>query len=263
MKVYDESGGLIEDYDLDAGYLEAKSKTVEHRWAVDAEEQGEWITTAEYPDTGGKDVEWRVTSPEKGHWETVDAETGEVVADFDGTVPDDLPHDVGTPDIWEYGVYVPYTEEELAAIEERKASGQRSAAKSRQTATALSMFVQSAALPRAEAVAVAFLYPEWDGGGVSYQAGQWVLYESDLYHVEQAHTSQPDWTPDAAPSLYTRMRLAPDGVRIWEQPTHAENAFDKGEKCHYPDADGSVYRSTMDGNTTEPTTVSAMWEEVE
>lgn len=262
MVVYDESGSLIENYDLDAGYLEYKSEEVEHLWVVDSEEQGEWVTTKEYPETGGKDVEWRVTAEEQGHWKTTNAK-GEEVADFDGTLSDDWSHDMPVPDVFEYAIYHPYTEEELEAIAAQKSAGQRAAAKSRQTATAVSMLVQQAALPRAQAVSVAFLYPEWDRGGASYKAGQWVLYEGDLYHVEQAHTSQPDWTPDAAPSLYTRIPMCPDGIRLWEPPTHAENAFDKGETCHYPDADGPVYRSTMDGNTTEPGTAGAMWEEVE
>lgn len=67
MVVYDESVHRIEEYDLDKGYLENKSEAVEHRWVVDSEEQGEWVTLKEYPETGGKDVEWRVTAEEQGH----------------------------------------------------------------------------------------------------------------------------------------------------------------------------------------------------
>ena len=117
MIVYDESGERLDSYDPDAGRVRIEEKDVLHRWVVDSEEAGEYVTVAEYPETGGKDVEWRVTRPEEGHWETVDAESGEVVADYGGVVHEDLPHDVGTPDIWEYGVYVPYTEEELAQME--------------------------------------------------------------------------------------------------------------------------------------------------
>lgn len=147
-----------------------------------------------------------------------------------------------------------------AAAEQRRIEAQAAALKQSQLAVAASMYVKNLALPRVEAVAVSTLYDDWSGDGVKYEKDQWVRYRGDLYHVEQAHTSQPDWTPDAAPSLYTRIPMCPDGIRLWEPPTHAENAFDTGERCHYPDADGPVYRSTMDGNTTEPTTVGAMWE---
>lgn len=144
--------------------------------------------------------------------------------------------------------------------EKRVAEAESAAVKQSQLAVAASMYVQSLALPRVQAVSVCMLYDEWSGDGVEYEAERWLRYGGDLYRVEQQHSSQPDWTPDAAPSLYTRIAMCPDGIRLWVAPTHAENAFDAGEKCHYPDADGPVYVSTMDGNTTEPGTVGAMWE---
>lgn len=119
MVVYDENGRRIEDYSLSKGYLENKSEAVEHRWVVDSEEQGEWVTLREYPETGGKDVEWRVTVAESGHWKTTDAE-GKEVADFDGNISDDWPHDIPIPDIFEYAVYHVYTSAELAELAEKK-----------------------------------------------------------------------------------------------------------------------------------------------
>lgn len=119
MVVYDESWHRIEEYDIDSGYLETKSEKVEHRWVVDSEEQGEWVTVKEYPATGGKDVEWHVTEEENGHWKTTD-EHGNVIDDFDGVISDDWPHDVPIPDIFEYSVYHAYTEAELAEIAENK-----------------------------------------------------------------------------------------------------------------------------------------------
>lgn len=262
MIVYDEDGIRLDDFDETTGRVEIATKDVVHKYVVDTEEQGHYQTIAEYPETGGKDVEWRVTSPEEGHWETVDSDTGEAVTDFDGVVPGDLPHDVETPDIWEYGVYVPYTAEELAQMEEDRAAAQSAALKQSQLAAAVSMYVKNLALPRVEAVAVSTLYDDWSGDGVKYEKDQWVRYRGDLYHAEQAHTSQPDWTPDAAPSLYTRIPMCPDGIRLWEPPTHAENAWDKGETCHYPDASGTVYVSKRDGNTSVPGT-DEWWEVAE
>lgn len=119
MVVYDESGNRIEEYDISKGYLTHKSKSVEHQWVVDSDEQGEWVTIKEYPETGGKDVEWRVTVAERGHWKTTDAE-GKEVTDFDGTLIDDWPHDVSVPDIFKYAVYHAYTSAELAELAEKK-----------------------------------------------------------------------------------------------------------------------------------------------
>ena len=119
MIVYNESGNRIEEYNIDKGYLTRKSKSVEHQWVVDSEEQGEWVTIKEYPETGGKDVEWRVTVAESGHWKTMDAE-GKEVADFDGNISDDWPHDMTIPDIFEYAVYHAYTSAELAELAKKK-----------------------------------------------------------------------------------------------------------------------------------------------
>lgn len=141
-----------------------------------------------------------------------------------------------------------------AAREEAERATQRDALLQSQLATAAAMYVKAASLPRVQASSVCTLYDEWSGKGVKYTRGQWLRYGDDFVRVEQDHTSQPDWTPDAAPSLYTLLPLAPDGIRIWETPTHAENAFDTGERCHHPGADGDIWVSGRDGNTSEPGT---------
>lgn len=45
--------------------------------------------------------------------------------------------------------------------------------------------------------------PEWSPDGVSYEVGDLVTFEGTEYRALQAHTSQPGWTPAAAPSLWT------------------------------------------------------------
>lgn len=44
-------------------------------------------------------------------------------------------------------------------------------------------------------------YPEWDAG-VTYEPGFKVRYKGNLWRVVQAHTSQADWEPDNAASLW-------------------------------------------------------------
>lgn len=143
---------------------------------------------------------------------------------------------------------------------EAQAAAQAAALRSSQLETAVALYVRAAALSRVQAISVCALYDEWSGGGVKYKKGQWLRYGQDFAYVEQDHTSQGDWTPEEAPSLYTLFRLAPDGIRIWEQPTHAENAFDTGERCHYPGAGGQVYVSKIDGNTTVPGSDNRYWD---
>ena len=150
-----------------------------------------------------------------------------------------------------------------AAREEAARSAQREALRESQLSAAAERYVRaesaSGALDRRSAVGLSTLLDEWSGDGVRYAAGGWLSYGGDVYHIETTHTSQPDWAPDASPSLFTRIPLAPDGVRVWERPTHAENAFDLDERAHYPGEDGEIWVSLIDGNTTEPGSDPRWW----
>lgn len=92
------------------------------------------------------------------------------------------------------------------------------------------------------------LYPTWKEGK-NYVAGERVLYNEVLYKVLQDHTSQADWMPDAAPSLFAKV-LIPDADIIpeWEQPD-STNPYMKGDKVTH---NGKVWVSNVDGNVWEP-----------
>ena len=92
MDMYDEQGNPVTDYDPAKGRLEMQ-KRIHHHEAVEAvEEQGHWENIAEYPETGGKDVQWVVDVPGVEAQEAWDEEET-------------------------YWLYIPYTEEELAQME--------------------------------------------------------------------------------------------------------------------------------------------------
>lgn len=113
-----------------------------------------------------------------------------------------------------------------------------------------------------QAVSMAALYPEWSGDGVGYTApASIVMHGGALWRCLQTHTSQADWAPGAAPSLWSRIDLAPDGIRVWRPPTCAEDAWNQGDRCHHPGATGAVYESLPDSNHTEPP--SRFWRAVD
>ena len=99
-----------------------------------------------------------------------------------------------------------------------------------------------------QALAVPVLYPAWRSG-VNYAAGIRVLYNSILYKVLTAHTSQDDWTPDAAPSLFAKV-LIPDETIIpeWQQPD-STNPYSAGDKVTH---NGKTWVSDIDNNVWEP-----------
>ena len=99
-----------------------------------------------------------------------------------------------------------------------------------------------------QALDVPALYPAWRSG-VTYTAGQRLLYNSVLYKVLQDHTSQETWTPEAAPSLFAKV-LIPDETVIpeWEQPD-STNPYRKGDKVTH---NGKTWVSDIDNNVWEP-----------
>lgn len=107
-----------------------------------------------------------------------------------------------------------------------------------------------------QALKASALYPKWKVG-TDYQKDKRVLYNNILYKVLTDHTSQADWTPDAAPSLFTKV-LIPDKNVIpeWEQPD-STNPYSKGNKVTH---NGKTWRSTIDGNVWEPGVYG--WEEI-
>lgn len=107
-----------------------------------------------------------------------------------------------------------------------------------------------------QALKASALYPKWKVG-TDYRKDERVLYNDILYKVLTDHTSQADWTPDAAPSLFAKV-LIPDKNVIpeWEQP-ESTNPYGKGDKVTH---NGKTWRSTIDGNVWEPGVYG--WEEI-
>lgn len=107
-----------------------------------------------------------------------------------------------------------------------------------------------------QALKASALYPKWKVG-TDYQKDERVLYNDILYKVLTGHTSQADWAPDAAPSLFAKV-LIPDKNVIpeWEQP-ESTNPYGKGDKVTH---NGKTWRSTIDGNVWEPGVYG--WEEI-
>jgi hypothetical protein len=110
-----------------------------------------------------------------------------------------------------------------------------------------------------QALQSSVLFREWNGDGIVYEIGQRVTYNEILYKVLQSHTSQADWTPDMATSLYTKV-LIPDENIIpeWVQPD-STNAYMTGDKVMF---EGKTYESLIDNNIWNPIDYPAGWQEV-
>lgn len=111
-----------------------------------------------------------------------------------------------------------------------------------------SMDAASIVLTDEQAAKAPRLYPAWKESE-SYAVGERIRYNGILYKVLQAHTSQEDWTPDVAVSLFAKVLISdPMTIPAWEQP-ESTNPYKKGDKVTH---NGSTWVSTVDNNVWEP-----------
>lgn len=92
------------------------------------------------------------------------------------------------------------------------------------------------------------VFAPWQSG-VAYAVNALRSYEGKLYRCLQAHTSQENWTPSSASSLW---KLAGDPAveyPLWSQPVGAMDAYSMGDKVTY---NGKHYVSEIDSNVWSP-----------
>ena len=90
---------------------------------------------------------------------------------------------------------------------------------------------------------------------IEYKVGQLRQYSGKLYKCVQAHTSQEDWTPEAAASLWAKASDPAEEFPDWSQPVGAHDAYMAGDKVTF---NGQHYISTVDNNVWQPDTYG--WE---
>ena len=101
------------------------------------------------------------------------------------------------------------------------------------------------------------IYPQWDSNGYDYFQGERVSYNDKYYRCIQSHTSQADWTPDSAVSLWVSISDPSEEYPEWVQPTGAHDAYNKGDKVSHND---KHWTSDIDANVYEPSVYG--WSEV-
>ena len=123
---------------------------------------------------------------------------------------------------------------------------------------ALTFFAET--LSDAQALQVPMLFDEFDGNGVAYEVGKRIVFEGVLYKVIQAHTSQAEWTPVAAPSLFAKVinETIDGSIPEFEQPD-STNPYMKGDRVIF---NGKVYESLIDNNVYSPSDYPTGWKEI-
>lgn len=103
------------------------------------------------------------------------------------------------------------------------------------------------------------LYPEWQGDGVVYKAGERVRRNGVLYTILTSHIAQEDWTPESAVSLFAKVLVSDkDEIVDWEQPI-GTNGYKIGDKVRY---DGKIYENLLSVNVWSPVAYPTGWKQI-
>ena len=112
-----------------------------------------------------------------------------------------------------------------------------------------------------QAVEMVFALPKWMAEK-QYNVGDRVRYGEKVYRVLQAHTSQNDWTPVLATSLFAEILPGQEGsgeeIGDWVQPD-STNPYMTGDKVRF---EGKIYESLIDNNIWSPAAYPAGWREI-
>ena len=119
-----------------------------------------------------------------------------------------------------------------------------------QQAAILVAQLQAQSLTDAQAITVKAIYPAWSPDGVQYPVDYKVLQDDVLYKCLQEHTSQENWAPGVAPSLWTAVASGEqagtleDTIPVPETVATAGMEYEKGK---YYSEGGTVYLMDRQG----------------
>lgn len=131
------------------------------------------------------------------------------------------------------------------AIEADKANRKRNA------------FISAIDLDTADDEILEELTRPWEPDGY-FTRGEPVSHNGARYKVLQSHPAQPDWSPDAAHSLFAPFLTSPTGPLPWIQPDNT-NPYMIGDQVTF---NGKTYESTIDNNVWSPEAYPQGWREV-
>ena len=116
-------------------------------------------------------------------------------------------------------------------------------------------------VPCDDVVAFRDYWPEWKPG-TSYRHNDPLTYEGRYFRASKDMTSKSIYPPGTAESEYYEVTLADDGVIVWYEVRGEYNMVYKGERRHYPDENGPVYRA-IENTAYSPDAYPQHWEKAE
>ena len=185
----------------------------------------------------------------EAEWLDLLTETGQII--YDPSDPSDLTK-------IKIQARPPLPEPEWAAVEKIKAEKKAAQQVAMQTLAQMQALTMAATMPKDKLLSIKALFPEWEdllGAAITKINTPYVQYQGKLYLVNQGHTPQSDWLPNATPALYSEV-TPPGSIAPWVQPLGAHDAYNK-PGSGLPKSDpvthkGKTWTSSIDANVWEP-----------
>ena len=133
-------------------------------------------------------------------------------------------------------------------------------ARLQQTARLLQLF--AAQLEPAQALEVAWVYPEF-APGTFYQTGDYLrrgvnqVGDPQLYQVTLDHRASGALPPESTPELYEPIGLDGGGVPLWSRPAGDGDGYGPGDVVSYR---GRHYRCTARPALSSPEEIPEAWQ---
>lgn len=86
-------------------------------------------------------------------------------------------------------------------------------------------------------------------------------YGGKTYQCIQSHQTLVTWTPDVTPALWVLIETSVD-IPVWVQPTGAHDAYQTGDRVHFPTITDPVYESLINNNSWSPTVYPQGWRQL-
>ena len=91
------------------------------------------------------------------------------------------------------------------------------------------------------------------------EKGDTRTYNGKTYQCIQPHTTQVDYTPEATLNVLWKEVPVTSDYPVWVQPTGAHDAYNEGDKVHFPTINDPIYESVINANVWSPITYAAGW----
>lgn len=145
------------------------------------------------------------------------------------------------------GEYIDLTDAEIAEMQKEQAKAaaaerRRPLSESEVSRMLITAQINTLTVDDQTALRMWEYYPAW-AVGQEYAVGYKVQFGGKLYKVITEHTSQADWTPDTAVTLFERIDETHDGTLYDPIPYDGNMALEAGK---YYAQNGTVYRCTRD-----------------